>query len=107
MNANHTLYKSFLKSHWQNFSRHYVPSIVGKSPEKFKRLKPTFYKNFRACFNAVQSNKCILQTLHSNLIWHPSKGVSYRYLKTSAAALIQNKIQTRNQMMKVEIIESI
>ncbi|GFQ94651.1 paraplegin [Trichonephila clavata] len=76
----------FLKSHWQNFSRHYVPSIVGKSPEKFKRLKPTFYKNFRACFNAVQSNKCILQTLHSNLIWHPSKGVSYRYLKTSAAA---------------------
>ncbi|GFT93907.1 paraplegin [Nephila pilipes] len=71
-----SLYKTFLKTHWQIFSRHYIPSVVSKSPKEFRKLRPTFYNSCRACFNAVQNNKCLPQILQSNLILHPSKDES-------------------------------
>ncbi|GIY14862.1 paraplegin [Caerostris darwini] len=78
-------YKNYLKGHWKKFSRHYVPSIAGKSPESIEKFKPIFYKNFRACFSILKNRPCS-QILQPNNLFHPMNGMPYRYLRISSAA---------------------
>ncbi|GIY44777.1 paraplegin [Caerostris extrusa] len=85
-------YKNYLKGHWKIFSRHYVPSIAGKSPESIEKFKPIFYKNFRACFckykicYSIRKNRPGAQILQPNNLFHPMNGMPYRYLRISSAA---------------------
>ncbi|GBO18054.1 hypothetical protein AVEN_225492-1, partial [Araneus ventricosus] len=78
-------FKNFMKTHWQIFSRQYIPQIARKPPESVRKFKPVFYRNFGVCFNALQKNGSLLKVLQSNPMYHPSKGDSCRYFRTSAS----------------------
>ncbi|CAL1291565.1 unnamed protein product [Larinioides sclopetarius] len=78
-------FKNFMKTHWQIFSRQYISHVVKKPPESVRKFKPVFYRNFGACFNALQKNGSLFKVLQSNPIFHSSKGISCRYFRTSAS----------------------
>ncbi|XP_055952152.1 paraplegin-like [Argiope bruennichi] len=78
-------FKTFMKTHWQIFSRQYIPHVAGKPSDSVRKFKPLFYRNFGICFNVLQKNGSHLKVLQSNPLFHPMKGGSCRYFRTSAS----------------------